>query len=251
MILTISNIKELLEENLNLEERGLLVTILLLKDSNHKLTLAKLKTQIKFLQYRDMICDLQDKGFLKWSGYDNYKKTKEDKKKNPQVVEIIDYMNKLYGTRFKASSKEIQKHLLNRLEDYSIDDIKKVIANRYLVWKDNSIMAQYLTPYTIFRPSKFEKYYNEANMTKVGESILKTSKLSLEKGDRITLDIVKELDKEQVYSLKVFSITNGKENSVGRKVKLLGSVIKSIFASQEMSKKMNEQITENYYYEGY
>lgn len=251
MKVLVKKVNEILSKDLSLEERGLLITIIILKDSDPAITLAKVKAKTEFLKNRDLICSLQEKGFVKWSGYTAFIKSKEAKKINPHIVEVITYLNNMYGTRFNPKSKTVSSNLKSRLEEYSIDEIKKVIANRYMEWKDDSLMKKYLTPYTIFRPSKFEKYLEEANRTRAGEGIVTADKLELSKGDSITRAIAKKLVKNDVYQFKVYSIINGKESSSGKIVKLLGSAMNSIFAAQEMSKNMGDEITEKYYYEGY
>lgn len=250
MKILIKQVKDLLSKDLSLEERGLMITILLLKDSDPKLTLAKVRAKTNFVKNRDLVCRLQDKGFVEWSGYEAYKKSLEKKQLNPHIVEVVNYMNDTFGTRFNPKAKSTTQFLTGRLEEHPIEDVKLVIANRYLVWKDDKVMYKYLKPDTIFRPSKFDKYLEEAKRTHEGESILSVSKIGLVRGDKITQEIAKTLVKTEVYVLKSYSIINGKEASTGKIIKITGSNLISIFAAQKMAIDMGDEIEENYYYYG-
>jgi len=44
-----------------------------------------------------------------------------------------------------------------------LQQIKTVIAYMAKEWGDDDMMAKYLTPDTLFRPSKFEKYLGKIN----------------------------------------------------------------------------------------
>ena len=51
MTINIKKLEEILNDNLSIKKRGLLITILLLKDSKPEFTLAKLKSTIKIKDY--------------------------------------------------------------------------------------------------------------------------------------------------------------------------------------------------------
>lgn len=91
------------------------------------------------------------------------KSLKAEKIKNKEIVEeIIAYLNEKANKHFKATNKEAIKFINGRLsEGYSISDLKAVIDNRVEKWLNDEKMNEYLRPSTLFRPSKFEAYYND------------------------------------------------------------------------------------------
>ena len=98
----------------------------------------------------------------------NDKNVKESKKKavNKKYFEkrkvIIDYLNKILGTKYRHNSKNTITIINARFnDDYTIDDFRKVIYYKHLDWKNNPKMSQYLCPDTLFS-NKFEKYLQES-----------------------------------------------------------------------------------------
>ena len=78
------------------------------------------------------------------------------------VVEIIDYLNSVLGTRYTAKSKSsVQKINARLAEGHTVDDFKTVIDKKNKQWADNPEMAPYLRPETLFAASHFESYLNE------------------------------------------------------------------------------------------
>lgn len=75
--------------------------------------------------------------------------------------QIVDYLNKKLGTRYRSNGKEIRK-LINarRNEGYEVEDFYKVIDNKYESWHDSKENCQWLRPSTLFGP-KFYQYLNE------------------------------------------------------------------------------------------
>ena len=72
---------------------------------------------------------------------------------------VIDYLNKKANSKYKATSKDNQKHIKDRInEGYSFDDFKKVVDNMCSAWK-NTEFENYLRPSTLFGV-KFENYLN-------------------------------------------------------------------------------------------
>lgn len=72
---------------------------------------------------------------------------------------VIDYLNKKANSKYKATSKDNQKHIKARInEGYSFDDFKKVVDNMCSAWK-NTEFENYLRPSTLFGV-KFENYLN-------------------------------------------------------------------------------------------
>ena len=87
-----------------------------------------------------------------------------EKEKIP-YKEIIDYLNKKTGSRYKdvAGNQKMIRARWN--EGYRLDDFKKVIDNKTDAWlgvvaKDGREMSQFLRPSTLFG-NKFDQYLNE------------------------------------------------------------------------------------------
>lgn len=80
------------------------------------------------------------------------------------VKEIVDYLNDKAGKYFKAKTRTTMQSIHGRIADgYTIDDFKKVIDTKVAEWKGTDY-EKYLTPETLFRPSKFEKYLNQSTI---------------------------------------------------------------------------------------
>jgi len=81
----------------------------------------------------------------------------------PKVLQVVEYMNTIAGTKYRANTGNTAKMILARYKDgYTMDEIKKVISTQYAKWKGTDMM-QHFNPVTLFRPNNFEKYLNSAN----------------------------------------------------------------------------------------
>lgn len=80
--------------------------------------------------------------------------------------EVIEYLNKKTGKRFKPNAKGNRDAVYPRLkEGYTVDDMKIVIDNMYSLWhgvrfRNGELGDNYLKPETLFRPSKIDGYRN-------------------------------------------------------------------------------------------
>lgn len=73
--------------------------------------------------------------------------------------EIIDFMNKLSGKRFRKIESN-RKGIRARLEDgYTEMDAYNVVKRKWAEWKGTE-WEKYFCPETLFRPGNFEKYVN-------------------------------------------------------------------------------------------
>ena len=240
MKINIKNVKDLLNLKINMQRRGILITILLLKDDSPKITLAKCRASFNIKKCKEDLVWLHENNFIQWSGYAVAKKSLEAKELEPEVLDIINFMNNLYGRKFSPSSGTTRINLLNRLRQNTPEDVKKVISNRYAVWKDDSVMSMYLQPSTLFKPSNFDKYLEEANYTRQGESFVNASNLSLEDGTEITMSIAKELINTDTYNLKMFSTNgDGGKRGVARDIVRYGKDIKKLINVQDTNEKHN------------
>lgn len=84
-----------------------------------------------------------------------------------QRKEVIDYLNKKTGKRFKPNADGNKRVIDPRLKDgYTVDDIKHIIDVKYAQWhgktfSNGQLGDNYLRPETLFRVSKIEGYLNE------------------------------------------------------------------------------------------
>lgn len=77
------------------------------------------------------------------------------------VEDIVNHLNQETNSKFRPKTDSTVKAIHGRLNDgYTVDDVKGTITHMAKKWKGTD-MEKYLTPDTLFRPSKFEKYYNE------------------------------------------------------------------------------------------
>lgn len=89
------------------------------------------------------------------------KEKETSKKENDQVAEVIEFLNGVCGTNYKPTTEATRKNINGRLnEGYTVDDLKNVISKKSDEWKGTE-WEKYLSPYTLFRPANFEKYYNQ------------------------------------------------------------------------------------------
>jgi len=228
MVVNVKNLEGILDDKISLIGRGILITILLLKEKDPKLTLAKCKTKISFLKNKEELITLHKLGLITWSGYQAAVESLKKKEINPQIIDILNFMGSLYR-RSISPTEERNKLLATLLEKYSVDEIKKVVSNRYVVWKDEPVMCKHLVPETIFRGSKFIKYLEEANYTKEGESFLTASKINLQDGDEISSEIASsfsDLDNYTFYSYQLNQL--GEKITNGRKITRSGKDIKRL-----------------------
>ncbi len=105
-----------------------------------------------------------------------------------EVEQIIKYFN-LNRSKYGISNHPLKivdsrkRIILARLKErFVIKDFKIVINAKFREWANNPDMAKYLTPETLFRPSKFAKYLDEAKTLRSdgkGESFAREPKTSV------------------------------------------------------------------------
>lgn len=96
------------------------------------------------------------------SGKPNKKPSGNGKKENVYKV-IITHLNERTGRNFSPTNKATQSQINARMsEGRTVDDFKAVIDLKTEQWKDDSKMSNYLRPSTLFAPTNFENYVNEA-----------------------------------------------------------------------------------------
>lgn len=99
-----------------------------------------------------------------------------------EIKEIIDYLNTKLNKRYTYSNKSYNTKIKARFkEGFTVDDFKTVIDKKCDDWLGTEY-EQYLTPDTLFAPSKFEKYINQSvirKTTNIAEQQLNETKDAL------------------------------------------------------------------------
>lgn len=234
MTILFKNISDILDKKIDIYQRGILITLLLLKNKDSRITLAGFKATNKIDEkMKQNLILLQDLNFIKWSGYTTASKSISKKIVDPKIIEIITFMNDLYKRNFNYKLESQTKNLRNRLIDNSVEDIKKVITNRYEVWKDDEYMKKYLKPQTLFRPSNFDGYLEEALHTKVGSSLITAFNLNLKDGDEFTSKICEKMLDSDIFTILIYKIdTNGIRKGNGITENRLGKDLKKMLKLQ-------------------
>jgi uncharacterized phage protein (TIGR02220 family) len=85
--------------------------------------------------------------------------------KNVKIKNIVDYLNKKLGTKFKATASKTVSCITARLnEDYTEKDFETVIDKKYNEWIGTE-SEKYLRPETLFG-NKFDGYLNQIGSEK-------------------------------------------------------------------------------------
>ncbi|MBY5026697.1 phage replisome organizer N-terminal domain-containing protein [Streptococcus suis] len=99
--------------------------------------------------------------FPNWLNQSSIDELKKVSPKNYPLYIPIQYLNQETGHTYKFIATHT-KFIHARYKDgYTLEDFKKVIDTKVDQWKNNSQMAQYLRPKTLFSPSNFDSYLNE------------------------------------------------------------------------------------------
>jgi len=98
-----------------------------------------------------------------------FKETLKDNKDNKERLrsQIIEYLNKITGAKYKPNTPATVKGINARLkEGFTLENFKYVIEVKWIEWegkftKDGKNMEDFMRPITLFS-TKFESYLNQA-----------------------------------------------------------------------------------------
>lgn len=80
---------------------------------------------------------------------------------------VIEFLNAMTGSKFSHTAKETRAHIRARWRDgFTEQDMKDVITVKSDQWLGDPKATAWLRPTTLFRPSKFEGYLQEAHKSK-------------------------------------------------------------------------------------
>jgi len=94
------------------------------------------------------------------------KEKQENKEQQEKVIisDVVGYLNYKCHTKYRINNTRTQSYIRSRLnEGFKLEDFKKVIDVKHKEWFGTE-MSKYLNPETLFRPSNFEKYVNQAQV---------------------------------------------------------------------------------------
>lgn len=120
---------------------------------------------------------------------------KDDQKEKVDYGKFIEWFNQKSGKRFKnvESNRKIIRARIN--EGYSKSELAKVVEFKSKQWKDDSKMNPYLRITTIFAPSHFGNYLNEANGYSKSSNISTTTTSDGQRQGKTEEEIVAERKK--------------------------------------------------------
>ena len=114
------------------------------------------------IEYRDKRLDIRDKSIE--IDIEQEQEIEEDiipAEAHLPYKEIVDYLNTLAGTNYRASSRKTKDLIKARInEGYTLEDFKVVIEKKTREWINDNKMKVYLRPETLFS-TKFEGYLNQ------------------------------------------------------------------------------------------
>ena len=91
--------------------------------------------------------------------------SKPDSKPDTYCEDVISYLNKVTGSKFRNTKSHLRLIKARMSEGYLIDDIKSVIDSKNQEWSDDKVMAKYLRPATLFNEQKFNQYAGQLKDT--------------------------------------------------------------------------------------
>lgn len=93
---------------------------------------------------------------------------------DPPYEEIIADLNAKSGKKFRHKSKATRESINGRwAEGFTVEDFKYVHSLKCAEWLGTSF-AKFLRPETLYRPSHFEGYVNQAPESTISDAATKT-----------------------------------------------------------------------------
>lgn len=240
----IEELDRLLEKNLSIEERGMMITLVLCRknswgDSDLMGILLKRSIPIN-LKSKIILVSLQDKGFIEWDGYNKAKAAIEADLLSGPASEVINFSNRIWGTS-RQNKLPLVKIILPRLKEYSLEEIQLVISNRFEVWNKDPIMRPHLTLETVMRASKFPKYLDEAQRTRVGLGKVRATDFNIKTGEVFTPKHLEAIVESEIYQVKSYPLDDrGERISTGRIEPISGAQLISYIKRKERLEKRSE-----------
>lgn len=119
-----------------------------------------------------------------------------DRERDRDTENIISFLNSTTGSKYKVSTDKTRRLIAARLaEGFTIDDFKAVISKKAKEWQ-NTDMAQYLRPETLFG-TKFEGYLNQPEVKNNRRSPLSRAEQERQEGIDAVNRLIAEYEEEE------------------------------------------------------
>lgn len=119
-----------------------------------------------------------------------------DRERDRDTENIISFLNSTTGSKYKVSTDKTRKLIAARLaEGFSVDDFKAVITKKAKEWQ-NTDMAQYLRPETLFG-TKFEGYLNQPEVQNNKRSPISRAEQERQEGIEAVNRLIAEYEEEE------------------------------------------------------
>ena len=76
------------------------------------------------------------------------------------AVEVINFLNQKTGRQYRPTSSNL-KLVKERMKDYTLQELKTMVARKCREWKADPQMNKYLRPATLFNATKCDQYVGE------------------------------------------------------------------------------------------
>ena len=110
---------------------------------------------------------IKRKEFLEKYNVEPITYTQSPKDTNIPYQKIIDYLNKVAGTKYKHTSRLTRRHIKARWNEgfRDIEQYESVIDAKWRDWGSDDRMKEYVRPQTLFG-TNFESYLQKGNLAK-------------------------------------------------------------------------------------
>lgn len=127
---------------------------------------------------------------------DKVRERDRDRERDKDTENIISFLNSTTGSKYKASTDKTRRLIAARLaEGFTVDDFKAVISKKAKEWQ-NTDMAQYLRPETLFG-TKFEGYLNQPEVKNNRRSPLSRAEQERQEGIDAVNRLIAEYEEEE------------------------------------------------------
>lgn len=133
----------------------------------------------------------------------------------PSVAEdIVTFLNSVTGSNYRSTTDKTRKLIAARLaEGFTVDDFKAVITKKAKEWQ-NTDMAQYLRPETLFG-TKFEGYLNQPEVRNSRRSPISRAEQERQEGIEVVNRLMKEYEEEGSANEQAGDIEGGSTFTAG------------------------------------
>lgn len=139
-------------------------------------------------------CNARDKSIEKEN------KSKSNKTYSPSLPsvaeDIVSHLNSVTGSSYRSTTSKTRKLIAARLaEGFTADDFKTVVNKKAKEWQ-NTDMAQYLRPETLFG-TKFEGYLNQPEVKNNRRSPISRAEQERQEAINVVNELIAEYEEEE------------------------------------------------------